>query len=95
MSCQEHFTDITLIIGSLNFNCFIAHDVTVKSFNTFSPHVKISGNCKIGSNNLGTGCILFPKVSIENSSIGERVVKKKSLTNKIIDVPKSIIYEKR
>ena len=77
------FTDITLIIGSFNyfnFNCFIAHDVTVKSFNTFSPHVKISGNCKIGSNNfLGTGCILFPKVSIENSSIGAGAVVKRSL----------------
>ena len=94
------FTDITLSIGSFNyfnFYCFIAHDVTVESFNTFSPSVKISGNCKIKSNNfLGTGCILFPNVSMENCSIGAgAVVKKKVLTNKIVDIAKSIIYEKR
>ena len=94
------FTDLSVIIGSFNyfnFNCFIAHDVSIESFNTFSPFVKISGNCKIKSNNfLGTGCILFPKVSIDNSSIGAgAVVKIKVITNKIIDIPKSIIYEKR
>jgi len=94
------FTDLSVIIGSFNyfnFNCFIAHDVSIESFNTFSPFVKISGNCKIKSNNfLGTGCILFPKLSIDNSSIGAGVVvKKKIIINKIIDIPKSIIYEKR
>lgn len=94
------FTDLSVNIGSFNyfnFNCFIAHDVSIESFNTFSPFVKISGNCKIKSNNfLGTGCILFPKVSIDNSSVGAGVVvKKKVLLNKIIDIPKSIIYEKR
>ena len=94
------FTDLSVTIGSFNyfnFNCFIAHDVSIESFNTFSPFVKISGNCKIKSNNfLGTGCILFPKVSIDNSSIGAgAVVKKKIIINKIIDIPKSIIFEKR
>ena len=94
------FTDMSVIIGSFNyfnFNCFIAHDVSIESFNTFSPFVKISGNCKIKSYNfLGTGCILFPKVLIDNSSVGAGVVvKKKVLENKIIDIPKIVIYEKR
>jgi acetyltransferase-like isoleucine patch superfamily enzyme len=94
------FTDLSVIIGSFNyfnFNCFIAHDVSIDSFNTFSPFVKISGNCVIKSNNfLGTGCILFPRVLIDNSSIGAGVVvKRKIVINKIIDIPKSIIYEKR
>ena len=94
------FTDLSVIIGSFNyfnFNCFIAHDVSIESFNTFSPFVKISGNCKIKSYNfLGTGCILFPKVLIDNSSVGAGVVvKKKVLENKIIDIPKIVIYEKR
>ena len=94
------FTDLSVIIGSFNyfnFNCFIAHDVSIESFNTFSPFVKISGNCKIKSHNfLGTGCVLFPKVLIDNSSVGAgAVVKKKVLVNKIIDIPKTVIYEKR
>ena len=94
------FTDLAVKIGSFNyfnFNCFLAHDVSIDSYNTFSPFVKISGNCEVKSNNFfGTSCILFPKVSIDNCSIGAGVVvKKKVLINKIVDTPKSIFYEKR
>ena len=94
------FSDENVDIGCFNyfnFNCFIAHDVSIGSFNTFSPYVKISGNCKINSTNFfGTGCILFPNVSVNNSNIGAGVVvKTKKIFNKIIDIQKPTIYDKR
>jgi acetyltransferase-like isoleucine patch superfamily enzyme len=94
------FTEKNVDIGSFNyfnFNCFVAHDVSIKSFNTFSPFAKVSGNCKILDNNFfGTGCILFPNITVDKSSIGAgAVVKKKMLINKIVDIPKSNVYDKR
>lgn len=94
------FTEKNENIGSFNyfnFNCFVAHDVSIKSFNTFSPFTKVSGNCKILSNNFfGTGSILLPNTTVDNSSIGAgAVVKKKMLINKIVDIPKCTIYDKR
>ncbi|MDG1709823.1 MAG: hypothetical protein P8H05_01405 [Schleiferiaceae bacterium] len=94
------FTDENIDIGSFNyfnFSCFIAHDVQIDSFNTFSPFVKVSGNCKITSNNFfGTGCILFPGITVDNTSIGAgAVVKKKKLIGQIVNIPQCDIYNKR
>ena len=48
----------------------ISHDCTSGISNTFSPGVKIMGNCKIGNYNFfGVDSLMIPSTQIEDNNI--------------------------
>ena len=83
---------------TLNVSASIGHDVFIGDYSTLSPHVDVTGGCKLGKRVfIGSHATIIPRVIVEDDAkigAGSAVIQRVQSGQTVMGVPAKLIYSK-